>query len=258
MSYTIAVAGKGGTGKTTVASLIIRDLVRRGIGPVLAVDADPNSNLAEAFGVNVAHTIGGIMHEFLEKKIDIPVGMTKESYLEVKLNAALEEGRGVDFLTLGRKHGPGCYCYPNLLLKNFVEKLSGNYRYVVIDNEAGMEHLSRRNVETVDLFILVSDHTVRGLRAAKRINELADDLNIRIVDRLLIVNRFREENGALLAPAVAQTGIAKVRAIPDDPEVLRSDVERTPVTAMPDDAPAVRAVADLLSEMTGEPAAAGA
>jgi CO dehydrogenase maturation factor len=252
MSYTIAIAGKGGTGKTTVASLIVRNLIKGGISPVLAVDADPNSNLAEAFGVQVETTIGGILFEFLEKKIDIPAGMTKESYIELKMNSSVAESRDVDFLVLGRKHGPGCYCYPNVVLKNFVEKLSGNYRYVVIDNEAGMEHLSRRNVEVVDLFIVVSDHTVRGLRAAKRISALADELNIAIIKRILIVNRFREENGELLDPAVKETGMKKVYTIADDPEVLRADVDRISVMELPDDAHSVKAISGILNDAVGE------
>lgn len=251
MSFTIAVAGKGGTGKTTISSLIIRNLVKKGTKPILAVDADPNSNLAESFGVKVNRTIGGVMYEFLEKKISIPPGMTKESYLELQLNSALEEGRDIDFLALGRKHGPGCYCYPNVLLKNFVEKLSGNYRCVVIDNEAGMEHLSRRNVEVVDLFILVSDHSERGLRAVKRISEMVDEINIRIKNRIMIVNKFHEEYREPLSPAVEETGVSRVFTVADDPAILRADVERISVMDLPDDTTAVRTVAEILREVIG-------
>jgi CO dehydrogenase maturation factor len=249
MSYTIAVAGKGGTGKTTVASLIIRRIIERGAGPVLAVDADPNSNLAEAFGADIPMTVGKIMHDFLETKIDIPMGMTKESFLDLKLNTALIETKHLDFIVMGRKHGPGCYCYPNVLLKNFVSKLSGNYPYTAIDNEAGMEHLSRKNAEVIDLLALVADHSVRGLRAVKRVLELADELDIRIKNRILVVNRFREENAELLAPNVREVGVEKVFTIAEDPMLVRADAEQVPVMLMSEDIKAVGTIARMTDEV---------
>ncbi|MFA6449440.1 MAG: AAA family ATPase [bacterium] len=248
MSFTIAVAGKGGSGKTTVAALIIRALVKGGAGPVLGVDADPNSNLAEAFGIEVTKTIGGVLAEFIDKKLGIPPGMTKESYLELQLSGSVEESKNVDFLVMGRKQGPGCYCYPNVLLRGFIDKLSGNYPYMVIDNEAGMEHLSRKNIESIDLFALVADHSVKGLRAARRISGIADDLGISVKRRLLIVNRFRAENGALLEPSVRETGIEHVIYIEDDQAILRADVEGMSFMDLPDESAMVRSISGLLKE----------
>jgi CO dehydrogenase maturation factor len=248
MSFTIAVAGKGGSGKTTVASLIIRALVKGGAGPVLGVDADPNTNLAEAFGIEVTKTIGGVLAEFIDKKLGIPPGMTKESYLELQLSGSIEESRNVDFLVMGRKQGPGCYCYPNVLLRGFIDKLSGNYPYMVIDNEAGMEHLSRKNIESIDLFLLVADHSVKGLRAAGRISGIAADLGINAKHRLLIVNRFREANKVLLESAVSETGIEPVFYIEDDSAILRADVERISVMDLPEDSTTVRAISEILKE----------
>ncbi|HID11122.1 MAG TPA: carbon monoxide dehydrogenase, partial [Candidatus Latescibacteria bacterium] len=137
----VAVSGKGGTGKTTIAALLVRKLMRMD-GPVLAVDADPNSNLGEQLGMEVGETIGDIREEVLEE--ELPPGMTKDRYLELRIQETLTEGEGVDLLTMGRPEGPGCYCYVNHLLRGFLDRLSKNYRHIVVDNEAGMEHLSRR------------------------------------------------------------------------------------------------------------------
>ena len=178
MGYRIAVGGKGGVGKTTLAALIIRGLLAREKTPVLAVDADPNTNLPEAIGLPAEVTVGSIIAEFIDTKIEIPQGMTKESYLQVKMHGAVAEAKGIDMVAMGRGEGPGCYCYPNLILRGFVEDLSGNYPYVVIDNEAGMEHLSRRTSETIDQMILVSDPSIRGLRSVRRIHGLIEELGL--------------------------------------------------------------------------------
>ncbi|HOX29483.1 MAG TPA: AAA family ATPase, partial [bacterium] len=229
MAFTIAVAGKGGTGKTTIASLVVRYLVSRGMTPVLGVDADPNSNLAEAFDTRVTRTIGDVLGDFVKKKPDIPPGMTKESYLEVHLNSVVIEGKGMDFIVMGRKHGPGCYCYPNVLLKNFVDKLASNYRYVVMDNEAGMEHVSRKNVEHIDLLLLVSDHTARGLRAALRINTILDEMGTPVKNKALVINRFDETNERALRDDVRKIGVDSVFKAPFDEVLGRIDVDNTPV-----------------------------
>src|SRR5512137_33583 len=161
MGMRIAVGGKGGVGKTTLAALIVRKLLAAGNTPILAVDADPNTNLPEAVGLPLKATVGSILAQFIDDKASLPPGMTKESYLQLKMHEAVSEGRGVDLVAMGRGEGPGCYCYPNLILRKFVEELSSNYPYVVIDNEAGMEHLSRRTSDRIDRMILVSDATLR-------------------------------------------------------------------------------------------------
>jgi len=150
LSINIAVAGKGGSGKTSIASLIIRYLIKKGVKPVLAVDADPNANLGESLGIGVKQTIGAIIATFNKEKINIPPGMTKEAYLEFKLNDAMVESKGLDLLTMGRGEGAACYCYPNLLLRKFIDSLTGNYTCMVMDNEAGMEHLSRRTTQNIE------------------------------------------------------------------------------------------------------------
>jgi len=158
----IAVAGKGGSGKTTVASLVIRYLLRKGSGPILAVDADPNANLGDSLGFRVKETVGSVIAAFNDEKINIPPGMTKENYLEYRLNQALVEGRELDLVAMGRGEGPECYCYPNLILRKFTDKLASNYAYLVMDNEAGLEHLSRRTTQNVDELLMVSNHSVKG------------------------------------------------------------------------------------------------
>jgi CO dehydrogenase maturation factor len=179
----IAVAGKGGSGKTTLASLIIRYLERSGAGPILAVDADPNANLGESLGLTVGETVGSIIASFNEEKINIPPGMTKETYLEYRLNRALVESRGLDLMTMGRGEGPECYCYPNLMLRKFIDTLAGNYAYMVMDNEAGMEHLSRRTTQGVDELLIVSNHSVKGVRTVARIEDLVAQLKLRWIAR---------------------------------------------------------------------------
>jgi CO dehydrogenase maturation factor len=155
MGQVIAVAGKGGVGKTTFSALVIRELKKKNRGPILAVDADPNANLADALGIKVDRSLGAVREEFFETKMKLPPGMTKETYLEMKLHESLVESPGVDLLEMGRPEGPGCYCYANNILRRHLDVLAGNYPFVVMDNEAGMEHLSRRTTQGVDhLFFL--------------------------------------------------------------------------------------------------------
>jgi CO dehydrogenase maturation factor len=246
MSYRIAVAGKGGVGKTTIAALIVRQLIKNGRGPVLGVDADPNSNLAESFGIVVTKAIGTVLEDFIAKKADMPAGMTKESYLEMWLSNSLGEGKGADFLVMGRKQGTGCYCYPNALLKDFMDKLSDNYPYLVIDNEAGMEHLSRKNIDRIDLFILVSDYTLKGLRAAGRINELAAEIRLEVKNKMLIVNRCAANNGDALESAVKAIGIVPTFEILEDPGITEADVRGINFIDLPDDLPSIRKVDGIL------------
>ena len=180
MSVSIAVAGKGGSGKTSVASLVIRYLKENGSEPILAVDADPNANLGESLGLGRKQTIGSIIASFNKEKINIPPGMTKEAYLEYRLNEALVEGKGLDLVTMGRGEGPECYCYPNLLLRKFIDTLTDNYAYVVMDNEAGMEHLSRRTTQNIDELLIISNHSVKGVRTVAQIRDLVTELKLQV------------------------------------------------------------------------------
>ena len=194
MSFTIAVAGKGGTGKTTISALIVRHLLKTGAGPILAIDADPNSNLAEAIGLTKNESIADIMEE-VRKNIDsIPKGMTKERFIEYRVQESISESKGVDLLTMGRPEGPGCYCYINDLLRSLTKKLITNYPFIVIDNEAGMEHVSRRIVANMDSLLLVSDYSLVGVRSAVRIFKLIKELGISVKANYMIINKV---NGAL-------------------------------------------------------------
>jgi CO dehydrogenase maturation factor len=188
MGYVIAMAGKGGTGKTTLAALIVRIIREKRLGSVLAVDADPNNNLSEALGVNLRETIAEILDNIALHPEKIPTGMSKDRFIEYQIQTAIVEGDGFDLLTMGRPEGPGCYCYVNNVLRNVMAKLIKDYEYIVIDNEAGLEHLSRRTTRVADALVIISDATPQGLKAAQRINELAKELDIKTKKNLLIIN----------------------------------------------------------------------
>lgn len=195
MSYIIAMAGKGGTGKTTIAALITRVIKEKKLGSVLAVDADPNSNLAESLGLGVTQTVGQILDDLAAHPEKIPSGMPKDRFIEYQVQTAILEGKGFDLLTMGRPEGPGCYCYVNNCLRNVMAKLIKDYDYIIIDNEAGLEHLSRRTTRKADVLLVVSSATAQGLKAAKRITELANELNIETKKRLLLINSYDQDMG---------------------------------------------------------------
>ena len=185
--FSIAVAGKGGTGKTTLSALIIRNFLESNKRPILAVDADPNSNLNEALGLEIDRTLVSIVDKIMEKKEDIPAGVTKERLLEYHLQDALIESKGFDLLVMGHTEGAGCYCSANNLLKDFMEKLRENYRYLVMDNEAGMEHLSRRTTRNVDTLLIVANPTLVSLKSAQRIYEMTQKLKLKIKKAYLVL-----------------------------------------------------------------------
>ncbi|MCX5707017.1 MAG: AAA family ATPase, partial [Candidatus Omnitrophica bacterium] len=189
MGLVIAMAGKGGTGKTTIAGLIVRLIKEKKLGSILAVDADPNSNLAEVLGLEVKESIGKILDDISLNPESVPKGMPKATFIEYRVQTAIVEGEGFDLLTMGRPEGPGCYCYVNNSLRNVMSKLINDYDFVVIDNEAGLEHLSRRTTRSADSLVVVSDATVSGLRSAKRISGLVKELGIKTKKEFLIINR---------------------------------------------------------------------
>ena len=189
MGYLIAIAGKGGTGKTTIAAILVRLLKENKAGSILAIDADPNSNLAEALGVKTEETIGSILDEISSHPEIIPQGTPKERFIEYRVQTAISEAEGFDCLTMGRPEGPGCYCYINNALRNIMSNLIKDYDYIVIDNEAGLEHLSRKTTRFADTLLVVSDATAVGLRAAARIREIVKELKINTKNNLLIINR---------------------------------------------------------------------
>ncbi len=242
MGFHIAVAGKGGTGKTTVAGLLLRHLVTRGRGRVLAVDADANMNLNEVLGLSVHQTIGQIR----ENLGSVPQGMTKDAYINYRTQECLIEADGFDLIVMGRPEGPGCYCYANTLCKKYVDEMADNYAYVVLDNEAGMEHLSRRTTHNMDLVLAVTDSSVRGIQAAGRIRDLVGELKLDIGRLAVIVNRV---SGGLEDPTrreIERLGLELAGVVPADPNVTAFDLEGRPTFQLPEDSAAYRAVVDIL------------
>ena len=250
MNYSVAIAGKGGSGKTTTAALITRYFLRRDLKPVLAVDADGNANLHESLGFALPTTVGAVVADFNEEKMDLPVGMTKTAYLEMKLSAAVIESSGVDLISMGRGAGGGCYCYPNAVLKEFVDKLKPNYRFMVMDNEAGMEHLSRRTTENIDDLIIVSDHSVKGVRTLGRIHALVSELKLDIKRTLAVIARAPE--GRLddqIRQELEIIGLSPTAVIPIDEAVMEADLDRHSLLELPDTSSAVCAVATMMDEL---------
>lgn len=203
MSLLIAVAGKGGVGKSTISALLVRSLSEKGM--VLVVDADPNSNLGQKLGTAVPGTVGQVREGLLTKQGELPRDMSKQEYLKLKLREILAEGDSFDLLTMGRPEGPGCYCYVNNLLRVFVDQLMSDYPYVIIDNEAGMEHLSRRTARSIDLLLLVSDPTPVGVATAKRLSDLADELRLNIGRKILLINGVGQGQEDKLSSLAART-----------------------------------------------------
>lgn len=256
MPFVIAVAGKGGTGKTTLAGLIVRSLRRAGRGPILAVDADPNTNLDAALGLQPTKSVSDVL-DATKGMRDLPATMPKTTFLQYQLEDCLCEGRGVDLIVMGRPEGAGCYCAANHLLRDHLDRLMGSYPYVVMDNEAGMEHISRRTTRDVDLLFIVSDPTLAGLRAARRIQALIASLNLTIRQTALVINRTSELPPAV-ADLVAAWDLQVAGTVPLDPAVAAAELEGRPAVDLPDDAPAARRVSDILSTMMAAAPLAGA
>ncbi len=252
MSFNIAIAGKGGSGKTSIASLVIRYLMKNGSGPVLAIDADPNANLGESLGLTVEQTVGLVLDAFQKDKINIPAGMTKEIYLDYKLNEIIVESKGLDLVTMGRGEGPECYCYPNLILKKFVDSLAENYAYTVMDNEAGMEHLSRRTTQNVDGLFIISDHSVKGIRTVARIRDLASELKLVVKRQLIVINFVPTKLDPLVTEELDRLGIEPITTIPLDEEVHEYDLKLKSLLDLPDTSKAARAVNDLMTSLLKE------
>ena len=247
MAFTIAFAGKGGTGKTTIAALTVRALRELGARSVLAVDADPNSTLHEALGVDVERSVGEITEQMLEDAATaMPGGMTKDAWLEYNVQRYVVEAPEFDLLSMGRPEGAGCYCYANNLVRGCIDDLQRSYEYVVMDNEAGLEHLSRRTTRDVDLLLFVSDPAVRGIRTIGRLSELADELKIVVGQRYLIVNRAEGPLDPALEAAVAQTGVPLLGTVPGDDGITACDLTGSGLFDLPDDSPALAAVKNML------------
>ena len=240
--FIIALSGKGGTGKTTVSSLIIRSLVDQGETPILAVDADPNANLHEALGVTVRETLGCMREEAFTRHI--PPGMNRHDYVRFRFRQALVEAKGFDLIAMGRPEGSGCYCFANDLLSECIARLERDYRFIVIDTEAGMEHISRGTIGKPDMLLIVSDPGARGLRTIARIREIATQLGLEKDQIFIVFNRYK----SVTAPV--DFGMdAPLAIIPDDPMVEAADLAATPVSQVPADSPALGAVLELVKKI---------
>jgi CO dehydrogenase maturation factor len=239
MPFSIALAGKGGTGKTTVAGMLIKYLVKMNKTPILAVDADSNANLNEVLGLEVTDTLGNAREEM--KKGIVPSGMTKDVFMSMKLEQAIVEDDGFDLVVMGQPEGPGCYCAANTLLQGFLEKLTGNYPYIVMDNEAGMEHISRLTTSNVDVLLVISDTSRRGLQAAMRINDLTKSLNIGVLKSYLIINQAREAPSEKVLNLINDQRLELVGTIPEDEMVYEYDLNGRPTIELPKDNQAVKA-----------------
>ena len=255
MTHTIALAGKGGVGKTTVTGLLIHYLCAKKQGPVLAVDADANSNLNEVLGMEVETTLGSLREEMARAEMNpnnpIPPGMTKADWAEMKFAEALIEGDDYDMLVMGRTQGEGCYCFVNGLLSTQVMRYSSNYRYVVVDNEAGMEHISRGILPKVDTVLLVSDSSRRGVQACGRIFELVKELKLNPSQIKLLINRAP---GGVVSEGVleevAKTGMELLGVLPQDETIYEFDGEGTPTSQLPEDNAFRKALYAALDQLT--------
>jgi CO dehydrogenase maturation factor len=236
MAYSIALAGKGGTGKTTLAGMLVKYLVETERTPILAVDADANANLNEVLGVVVDETLGDAREEM---KRGVATGMTKDIFMEMKVQEAIVEASGFDLIVMGRPEGAGCYCAANTLLTQFLDKLVNNYAYLVIDNEAGMEHISRLTTNNVDVLLVVSDPTRRGIQAAARIVELADSLSLSIARKAVVLNRAREGQSEAVETAVQNHNLDLIGMVPEDDGVAEFDLNGRPTIELNSNSPAL-------------------
>ena len=252
MPHTIAVAGKGGVGKTTTCGMLIDYLCKKGNGPVLVVDADANSNLNEVLGVQVETSLGAIREEMAQSELKgtIPAGMTKADYAEYKFNSALIEEDDFDMLVMGRTQGKGCYCYVNGVLKTQIDKYAKNYQYIVMDNEAGLEHVARGTLPPVDTMLLISDCSRRGVQAAARVAEMIREMELKIGRLGLIVNRA--PGGALEAGVkeeIEKHGLELLGVLPQDEGVYRCDCDGEPSAKLPQSNPVKQALAKILQNL---------
>ncbi len=230
----LAMAGKGGTGKTTLSALLIKYLVDKGQTPVLAVDADANANLNELLGLSVETYIGELKDRM---KTETPPGMTKREYMEIYINRAIVEARGFDLIVMGQPEGPGCYCMANSILSEVMEGLAQSYRYILVDNEAGMEHLSRLNLRKIHILFVVSDPSSRGVLTAARIANLTKALKVEVRHKVLIVNRTPKNLPIRLKDQIQEiikeTDLVFGGYVPTSEEIFQGEIQQEPLLDLP-------------------------
>jgi CO dehydrogenase maturation factor len=238
----IAVSGKGGTGKTMFSALLIKTLSEMDSYDILAIDADPDENLSGALGVEFQRTIGDIREELLRERDQIAPAMSWRSLLEYNAMEAMVEGEKFDLLVMGRPEGQGCYCAVNHVLREIIDTIAKNYDFVVIDAEAGLEHLSRRTTQDVDVMLVITDPSMRGITTAKRIKELSNRLQIKFKDLFVIINRASPQMAKKAQGYAEETGLKPLGVIPEDERVLKYDLEGKPLMGLPEDSKALNAV----------------
>ncbi|OIP92254.1 MAG: hypothetical protein AUK24_01760 [Syntrophaceae bacterium CG2_30_49_12] len=240
--FTIAVSGKGGVGKTMLASLLIRNLARKGY--VLAIDADPDSNLPQALGMTCKKSIGDVREAIVKAPARSPIAADKAGAFERSLHELVEEGDSIDLVVMGRSEGPGCYCAIGHILRQVIDSKAANYDFTVIDCEAGLEHLSRHTTRDVDIMVVVAEPTLNGILTAKRVHELAKELNIAFGRIMVVANKVTDETRPLIGKLAAEHGLAIDAYLPFDSAVNCQDVNGRPMMQLPEDSPISRSVAE--------------
>lgn len=251
MTFTVAISGKGGAGKTMLAALLVIYLLRKIDGElkILVVDADPNQNLDRVLGAKVDKTVGDLREELLNIKDEIPSGISKKQYFEYMIRNIVYEGEYFDLLAMGRPEGPGCYCYVNHLLRMILDKISEEYDVVIIDTEAGLEHLSRRTTRDVDVLIIITDPTFRGIITAERIRSLVQELETKVHKIYAVGNRVTSHISKKIEEELIKRGFEVLGLIPEDPYIQELDLEGKPFTEIPDNSPAYKAVESIADKL---------
>jgi len=249
VTFSAAVTGKGGTGKTTLSALLLRALVERGKKPILAVDADPNSNLNESLGVPLKRSVGEVREGLLEKQGSLSPEQSKEDYLGYMIQSSLTESDAFDLIAMGRPEGPGCYCYVNNVLRKIVDSMTSSYPYVVMDTEAGLEHLSRRTTRDLDLMIIMTDPTARGIATARRIAGLVKELDNKVGQIYAVANRVPEPLDERIRQDLQNAGLRCLGVVPEDELVREFEAEGKPIYNLPDGSKAFKSVNDMVDKL---------
>lgn len=249
MSLRIAIAGKGGSGKSTFSALLCRSLIKKNIKPLLAVDADPNSCLPEKLGIEVKQTIGDLREELRRDPDKKPAGIPKGEWIENMINRAVVESIGMDLLVMGRQEGPDCYCFINNLLRQCLDQIGKQYQAVVIDNEAGLEHLSRRSNGSVEVLLVVAHPTITGARTAIRIMELVQSLKLDVGHCFLVLNQLDAKIDSNLLSEFKRTGLDIIGTVPTDPVIRDFELKAQSLMTVPADSKAAMAIEEILNKI---------
>jgi len=249
MAVTIAVSGKGGSGKTSLICLILRQLIKNRLNPILVVDADPNSTIGENLQIEIHRTIGDIREEAIETKGSGPAGIPKNRQLEYEIQDCIVEKPDFDMLVMGRQEGPGCYCYINNVLRGYMDPLAKSYKYILMDNEAGMEHLSRRTTNNIDYLLIVSEPNPVSLNSAVRIGRLADELKLKVNNKYLILNKVSNGLHPEIERRISEAAIPLLGKVPSDDFIMEHVLDGKSLLELPDNSLAVKAVNEMLDKL---------